>query len=377
MLFSTFFSAHRLPQGTFVTFIDFLFYVILLIMNKKYASTFQPRPTSFDVARAAGVSRSSVQLVFSNSGGNHISPATRERILKAAQDLGYRPDRIASTLRKGYSNEIAYIAAETPKDWGTIAWLASMQERATQLEYSLATYYFYNLPETVRHTVFTSIVSRRPVGIIGSANTVTQEDWQIAKKMGVQACVLQDLKPVEFAPTQLVPLGQAVYLAGMHLIDRGHNNIAHVVPRVPNYIDKMANKIILDNLQVVFDPSGGTITELPMNLEQKDACIAVDFLLSSPNHPTAILGNDDEYCFFLIKALSARGIRIPEEIALVGISDSPFCKFSNPSLTSIGFDNQAAGMNSVNIINAIVQGLNPNPEWFSFPPPQLLIREST
>jgi len=346
-------------------------------MTEKSNSKLKKRPTSFDVARVASVSRSSVSLVFNNVGGNRVSTDTRERILKAAHDLGYQPDHAASALRKGYSNEIAFVAAESISATVSAQGLASAQERAFQLGYSFGIYLFYNSPENERHILFNSMVTRRPVGIFGPTHLITRQDSILAKKMGIQAVVLQGFDPVEYAPTQLFPLKEAFYLAAKHLVERGHKHIAHVVPRTPNPLEESTNVIILDGLHSAVKESNGTITELPMDLDIADADTVVDILLSSPAHPTAIVGNRDEYCFFLLKALSARKIRIPRDMALVGINNNPFCVLSNPALTSVSFDIQTTLSHAVDAIDAIAQGKKINPEWLLFPPPHLVVRESS
>ncbi len=346
-------------------------------MPEKTNSYLKLRPTSFDVAREAGVSRSTVSLVFNNVSGNRVSAETRERILKAASDLGYHPDPAASALRKGYSNEISVIAPESPTSSVTAQHLESAEERALELGYSCGIYLFHNLSEDTKHSVFESIVARRPSGIICPSLLVTQEDVKFAKRMGVQALLLQGFKPVEYATTQLTHLEQAFYIAAKHLVEHGHKHIARLCPWVSNDIEGAANEIIMDGLRSAVGEVNGTITEIPMNLVFTDANTSVDLLLSSPNHPTAIVGNRDEYCFFLIKALTERGIRVPQDIAMVGINNSPFCSFSSPALTSVDFNVKTTTYNAIDAINALVHGKTPNPELLAGPLPQLVVRESS
>jgi LacI family transcriptional regulator len=346
-------------------------------MTKENLIGKKPRPTSFDVAKAANVSRSSVSLVFTNADGNHVSASTRERILKAAHDLGYEPDRIASTLRKGYSNEIVVLAPEGPTGSVTADWLNFMQERALELEYTLGIYFINNYSESARKKLFAKIVARHPVAISCSFNSITQADWELAKSMGVKACVIEGLEPSTFATTLLLPLKEAVYIAGKHLIEQGHTHIARVCPRKPSRYEKLADSLILDGLHAAIDEVNGSITEFPMNLDVLDASSVINSILSLPNHPTAVIGNRDEYCFFLLKALSASGVHVPQEIALVGINNSPFCEFSNPTLTSVGFDSRLGAFQTVDIIDTIVNERIPRPELLISPQPKLFIRDSS
>jgi DNA-binding LacI/PurR family transcriptional regulator len=142
-------------------------------------------------------------------------------------------------------------------------------------------------------------------------------------------------------------------------------------------LEMIADSLILDGIRMAVDEAGGTFTEMPMTLDFAGAYKAVGELLHTQNHPTAIIGNRDEYCFFLLKALSAHGVRVPQDMALVGVNDGPFCELSNPALTSVGFDLQTSTANSIEAIDAIVHRKTPNPEWFIFPPPRLSVRESS
>ncbi len=337
----------------------------------------KPRPTSIDVARAAGVSQSSVSLVFNNVGGSRVSPETRERILKAAQDLGYQPDRAASALRKGYGDEIAFLSADFPYSIPTAQGFAAIQERAQELGYSLGLYLCHHLSEDARRNLFASIIARRPVGIISLTQLLTPEDIRYAKKMGVQAILLQGFEPKKYATTQIFPLKQVFHTAASHLVERGHRQIARAVPRTLSAVEESTRKLIRDSIASVVHAAGGTVVDVPMDLEYPDACTAVETLLSLPTPPTAILGNRDEYCFYLLKALSARGIRVPQEIALVGVGNSPFCDLSQPTLTSVDYDIPRFSSHSVDVIDALLKGNEPGPELLAPVPPQLIVREST
>jgi len=346
-------------------------------MEEKRIITSNKRPTSFDVAREAGVSRSTVSLVINNVGGSRVSITTRERILKAAKDLGYQPNRMASALRKGYSNEIAMITPEALAASFSIQTLISAQTRAEELDYSFGLYLFSSFSKDARRKNFASIVAQKPIGIICPAHLITREEYNAARNMGIQAIVLQGFKQRRYAPTQIFPLKQSFYMAGKHLVERGHKRIAVAVPRIPSSIETFTKDIIIDALHSAISEAGGSLTEVQMSLDLADADATTDVLLSSPNNPTAIVGIRDEYCFFLLKAFSTRGVRVPQDVALVGIDDNPLCKLLNPTLTSVGYESQDGGANAVNIIDAIVRGIEPKPEWLVFPSPRLYIRESS
>src|SRR5258708_37643688 len=82
--------------------------------EKKLHASRRYSPTSFDVARNAGVSQAAVSYVFNGRQNRHVSEETREKIVQAAQELGYRAHPSARSLRKGQSDETCCIINPPP-----------------------------------------------------------------------------------------------------------------------------------------------------------------------------------------------------------------------------------------------------------------------
>ncbi len=334
-------------------------------------------PTSIDVAKAAGVSQTTVSHVFNNTVGRPIRAETRKRVLQAARDLGYRPNASARALKKGHSDEIILFSIGPLSNSAAAQGILSTQARSHELGYSLGTYFFDTYSPEEWHGVLEQAFSRHPAGVIASAYTVTEADYRWGQSMGVSAWAFVSLEPIGFAPAIVVPYEDAGRLAGLHLVERGHRHVAYVAPRRMAPTRQSILCHTLQGLKAVLEPHGVRLTELVMDTTLEDARAAVDVLLRLPDRPTAVYSCRDDYCFPLLKAMAQRGLRIPEDIAVVGTDNGPSCSLSTPSLTSVGYDVQTIFCHLVDIVDAQIRGKKPAPELFVSHPFQLVVRESS
>src|SRR6266481_7598844 len=155
-----------------------------MAMSEKKLHAFRSSsPTSFDVARKAGVSQAAVSYVFNGQQNRHVSEATREKILKAAHELGYHAHPSARSLRKGQSDEICCIINAPPSFFSYKLYL-SLQQQIVVHGYIPV---FYTSPDTPtprwRETLL-GMFARRPAGLIMSQLTDTSDDVALARQMG-------------------------------------------------------------------------------------------------------------------------------------------------------------------------------------------------
>lgn len=340
-------------------------------------STKKRRSTIADVAKAAGVSPTTVSFVLNGTPGQTISPATRKHIMKTIRDLRYEPNAYARALGKGHSNEIAQINFEALHSFSMLEWTAAIQDRTLQLGYTPGTYLYQGASRRTMRSIIESVLARRPVGILATARYFTKADFMRARDMGVRACVVLDTKPVGYTPTITIPYEEAGRLVGAHLRERGHRRVAFVTPVAPTLTRQVVWLDCIKGLRYAMRQSDVTLSELPMESSLESARAAVDRLLSCSERPTAIFGFTDDYSLPLLKALLERGIQVPKDIAMVGTEDTYLCSLVHPALTSVRFDMQTIGAHAVDIIDALMRNKEPSPELFVSPPPQLIIRESS
>jgi len=333
--------------------------------------------TSLDVARRAGVSRTTVSYVLSDNGvrNAHVSEETRAKVLQAAQELGYSIHSSARALRKGHSEEICVII-DLPLTVHRTELLVSLQQYAFLRGYTPVVYFSYNLSTEQVQELLLKIFGRRPMGIFATARSMTAEHVALAKHMGVENIVLYSVKPVEYAHTIILPTMSAGYLAAQHLLERGHRHLGLVHPS-----DPLHKYGFLQRLEGMRSAIAGapevTLDILPLQYSPSDAHALVDTYLTGADHPTGIYAFNDEYALLLLGALTDRGIQVPCDVAIMGTDDITFGEFVRPTLTTIRFDDISIGQRAIEMLITLYKH-QPLPEELSHPLiPHLVPRGST
>ncbi len=142
--------------------------------------------------------------------------------------------------------------------------------------------------------------------------------------MGVTAWALSSFEPVSHVRTLVLPFEQFRQLASAHLLDRGHRHIGYVVPSSMATPRRSILARAVAGLRSAVEPAGGRLTEIVADMTAEDASAAVDAFLQLPDRPTALYSFRDDYSFPLLKALLARGLCIPQVLAVIGTDNSPF-----------------------------------------------------
>ena len=343
--------------------------------NKQHAHH-RAIPTSLDVARKAGVSQAAVSYVLSGKQNRHVSEKTREKIVQAAQELGYQVHPSARSLRRGQSDEICCIINTPPSLFSYEIHLA-IQEHIFSHGYIPVFYANSGAPTEQWRETLQSMFSRHPMGLILTQLKSSVDDINIARRMGIENIVLISTEVVADIPTVVFPSSPPGYLAAQHLLERGHRHLAIVQPNEPLLAGLFQQR--LEGMRAAMAAAAGTTLDiLPPTLSLPDAYYLVDTFLTRKEHPTGIYTFNDEYALPLLRALNDRGMGVPQDIAIVGTDDLPFCECVRPSLTSIRFDsNVAIGRCAVEMLIMLLAG-QPLPEGLSHSlNPQLIPREST
>jgi DNA-binding LacI/PurR family transcriptional regulator len=346
-------------------------------MNQNRSSRKIKRATISDVARAAGVSTTTVSFVLNHTPGQTISLGTRIRVFEASRELGYLPDPNARALGKGISNEIAHISFEPVQAFSMMEWLTRIQERTLQLEYFPETYLCYaGSLEAMSDKIF-SILARNPIGLLGSSFSLSKETVTLAKNMGVRVCVVISAHQEDYAPTVILPYEEAGRLIGIHFLERRHRCLAFIKPISPTPFRSTASKECLRGIHSVLAQSEMNLIEFPMDTTLESARETVDKILNCQEKPTAVFGFTDDYSLPLHKAFQERGVRMPNDIAMVGSEDTELSNYLHPTLTAVRFDVQTLAFQCVDLADALIRDQEPSPELLTSPLPQLIIRESS
>ena len=281
-----------------------------------------------DVSNLAGVSTATVSRTFSNPGT--VSEATREKVFEAARMLNYQPNAIARSMKLQQTEKIAFIIC---KESGSIldefyAGICNgIMQEMNETDYQL-------LVSTERDWTFGK---RSQVdGVILGSNASLQLIRDCIRQ-GVRIVLVNNEIEGFHYPTVISDERMAIDLAVSHLIARGHKKIAMLAGRFSPYICEQrlsAFKEIMAERKLPV-PAGYIMITDPDIKSSTEIAMA---MLSQPDPPTAIMAANDEIATGAYKAAIRMGLRIPQDIAIVGIDDSRICKALEPELTSVKID---------------------------------------
>ena len=326
--------------------------------------------TNADVARAAGVSGATVSYVLNATPGQSISPATRDAVLRAARDLDYRPNVLARSLRRGRGNAVicpmpglqlihplslmleACTAALEPLGLSLIPDFASYADPAQQLETWTRLAPAAVVDVALRHDD-PVIPLLRASGIPVLSAALPQEvAWESSGDV--------------FAREQRVT--QVSYLAS-----KGHRSIALVWP--PNLpMDPRSVRRARAVLSRTAKGFGATLREYPIDLTAESVRALVEGWLRD-GLPDAVAAHNDDYAIALVSALVAAGVRVPDDLAVMGIDDIPLGRVMTPAITTLRADFRDFATGIAETVDEILSG-RPTTTPLPVPGHEVMVRDS-
>lgn len=306
-------------------------YVMVQIPNTPAPTTAPPSrpvPTSADVARHAGVSRATVSYVLNNTSTVRISEATRRRVRESARELGYVPHAGARSLRAGHSRLVLMPAPTVPAGPLYSAFVHDFQQALSNLDYTVVQYGASALDgaDAVR-----AWAEMRPVAVLVPGTSIGAEGVAVLKRSGVRAVVVISPQPVPGALTLMLDHRGVGRLAARHLYERGRRRIGVVVPEESGM--DMFSGPRLAGAREELAGTGAVVTGLPLALTEDSVR---QLMLRWRNLSLdGVFAYNDEYAMLLMRALQDQGVRVPEDIALVGSDDLLVGRLLRPRLTTV------------------------------------------
>ncbi len=305
-------------------------YVMVQIPKTPGPSSPAPRPvpTSADVARLAGVSRATVSYVLNNTSAVRISEPTRRRVHEAAEELGYVPHAAARSLRAGHSRLVLMPAPDVPVGPLYSRFISELQGALGRLDYTVVQFGSVGLrgDEAVR-----AWAELRPVAVLVPGPGLGPQGVKVLKGSGARAVVTLGPEPVDGAHSLLMDHEAVGHCAGRHLHDRGRRRIGVVVPRERGLESFSLPR--LEGVRAALHGTTATLTELPLAYEEDSAARLAarwrDLDLD------AVFAYNDEYAMLLMRALQDEGVRVPEDVAVIGADDLMLGRLLRPRLSTV------------------------------------------
>ena len=290
------------------------------------------KPTMMDVAARAGVSQATVSVVLNGSPGARLSDATREKVRRAAEELGYRLPRRGPRNGGAETRMIAFVADEVSTDpWMALAFDGA-RERA--LEYGVTTKLFITRGEEAgEENLFDLLANDQLLGLIyGTILTrlVEPPNSLFERPAVLVNCYDRKRKLPSVVPGELV----GAQTATERLIQGGCRRIALINgqegtdaarDRLRGYRQALASN------DIAFDPE----LVLPGNWEPSAGYNGTLALLGLKTPPDGIFCANDMMAMGCYDALRERGLRIPEDVAVVGFDDREIAQYMRPPLTTL------------------------------------------
>jgi LacI family transcriptional regulator, repressor for deo operon, udp, cdd, tsx, nupC, and nupG len=323
----------------------------------------QQRVTSVDVARRAGVSQSTVSLVFSGKGRGRVSEATQERVRRCARELGYRPNVAAQALRLGTSRAVALLVPDITNPFFSRV-LRGAQRAAQAAGYTVA--------------------------LVDTANDRRWEaqSFEALRAGPVDGYLLFEVSaPEELGPDEHVVLMEAeaprrpsvrfdaeggAAAAFEHLVELGHRRIGHLAAAfdAPTFhLREAARRRVLT--EAGLDPDAQPRARTGIGIEE--AREAAGPLLAE--QPTAVFCDDDIIAAGLYLAARERRLRVARDVSVVGFDDMDFARVLDPPLTTVALDAEQLGASAFELLETRMAGRRTRRRVVL--PAELLVRAST
>jgi LacI family transcriptional regulator, repressor for deo operon, udp, cdd, tsx, nupC, and nupG len=295
-------------------------------------------PTLKDIARRAGVSEATASRALHRHPGTiAINPETRDRVRRAAGELGYRPNRLARSLSRSRTDTIGVLLpfdeVSLSRQYNSII-LAGVGQAASQRGYALALYY------------------ADPAARANYAEAMS--DGRVDGGLVVDSSVLSpaQVARLEAEPFPLILVGHRLPEARVsfvaaddrgaaaevvaHLLGLGHRRIAHIAlaggqptrQRRIGFCEALAAAGLLRPDSVVDD----TVGDLP---GQVDHSALVRSLLERPEPPTAVFAWNDTVAASVLQSAVRIGVRVPRDLSIVGFNDFVISQLTSPPLTTV------------------------------------------
>jgi DNA-binding LacI/PurR family transcriptional regulator len=278
------------------------------------------RPTSHDVAKLAGVSQATVSLVMSQKGrGVGISEDTERRVLEAARSLSYYPNSLMRSLRRGRTGIIGAFAHDTGwanKNSYWVEAIAGLHRAATEMGQELLL--FSDTPGRTREQLLERMLSGTLDGIVAQHGEHT-EVLERLRESGLPMVCIGD--PYPGVPSVGIENIGGIERLVEHLAERGHRRVGFMnLPQVSQPAPAERERSFLDTCRRLGLEAP---EELVFRIATWDIESMPNRLLAIGTRPTAMVCFNDEWAYLLVRACLARGMRVPEDLAVTGFDGIP------------------------------------------------------
>lgn len=319
---------------------------------------------SNDIAKIAGVSRSTVSRVINNY--PNVPEETRQKVLKVIKEYDYVPHASARMLA-GAKNKVIglFIIDINERQNGMknritrspyfLEFTSSVIERASENGYKVLVHIIHNVEgyDQIKECFYNKMISG---GIFIGENNNDEMIKKIINEGYKVALIDQDVtKNEDYSKCIVVNADnfKGAYDATKYLIDNNHRKIAHIT----GDIGKLSSIERIEGYKKALKDSNIPINNdfiIESKFREESGYESAKQLLSQKDKPTAIFASNDNIAIGVMRAIKEINLEVPQDISVIGFDDIEQCKYVNPPLTTIKMDLvKMADITTDSIINSI------------------------
>lgn len=286
--------------------------------------------TIYDVARLAGVSLATVSRVV--NGSTNVKPSTRKKVLKAIEDLGYRPNAVARGLASKKTTTIGVVLPDISSLF--------FAEMARGIE-DIANMYHYDIiiSSSDRNRdkevqLVNNLLEKQVDGLLFLGGDITDEHRRLFNTSPIPVVLVTSKDPEQKIPSVRIDQEQAAYEAVTFLIKNGHTRIALLTTKLHSNFSQLRHNGYVQALKdhnIPFDED--MVVEI--SPVYSEAHSTTTNLLKLSNAPTAIFTYNDEMGIAAIHAALDLGMRVPEDVEVMGFNNTRISQWVRPMLTTV------------------------------------------
>ncbi|MDU5638564.1 HTH-type transcriptional repressor PurR [Haemophilus parainfluenzae] len=298
-----------------------------------------------DVAKMAGVSTTTVSHVINKT--RFVAKETEEAVMQAIKSLKYSPSAVARSLKVNTTKSIGMIVTTSESPYFAEI-IHAVEDHCYRQGYSLFLCNTQNDPEKIKNHV-EMLTKKRVDGLLVMCSEYTQHSLDVLSGFSSVPMVVMDWGPN--ADTDIIEDNSfnGGYIATKHLIDCGHKAIGLIAGE----LDKTTARTRYEGFVKAMNEANLPIHEnwiMEGFFEPEDGYECMNKILVQDNLPTAVFCCNDVMALGAISAITEKGLRVPDDISIIGYDNIHSSRFYAPPLTTIHQSKSRLGAQAVNLL---------------------------
>ncbi|MGF2614617.1 LacI family DNA-binding transcriptional regulator [Rossellomorea vietnamensis] len=289
------------------------------------------RITISDVAKHADVSKSTISQ-YLNKRYDYMAPKTKERISKAIEELGYQPNIVARSLKQKSTSTIGVIVANILHTFSTQT-LRAVEDICNEQGFHVIVCNADDNPEKEREYI-EMLRAKQVDGLIIFPTGGNMELYQMMVKEKYPLVFVDRIVDDLNISSIMLNNESAIKMAVDHFVEKGYSSIGIMTASIERHVTPRVERI--HGYKKALREKGVPIRdEYIKSLEMEHIQDGLHEMLSLDKPPRALIAGNDLTLIEILRYIKARKIRVPEDLALIGIDDVSFASLFTPELTTI------------------------------------------